>query len=451
MHRPKYDVVRALRVVVQRFVMASAVFALIGTAAFAGVEERKSPIVRAAAGARPSVVSIQGRKTVRNEGTQGSQDQFRAVNGMGTGVIIDERGYILTNFHVVDGVSRIQVSLDDKSMTIGRLIAHDSKTDLAIIKIDTDRDLSVIRIGTSSDLMEGETVIALGNAFGYKQSLTSGIISSLHRIVEVSDNQTYYDLIQTDAPINPGNSGGPLLNIDGEMIGINVAVRVGAQGIAFAIPVNAAMEVAAELIQAEIKNGQLVDFECETIFENNVPRLVCRKVANREIGLQPGDVIESIDGRQVSRSLDLKRMIVGRNLQEPLKLGLRRGEESLEAEVGFGRGVGTAGVKIERNEEIWRNLGVVATAVSESELKKLTDHPFHGGMKVIEVRPNSPMDSQNVRAGDILIGIHEWETTSESDLLYIGSHPSLANGVKFYFVRGTEVIDGRVRVAMKSN
>ena len=115
-----------------------------------------------------------------------------------------------------------------------------------MIKITSPEKLPVITIGTSSDLMPGESVIAVGNAYGYEHTVTRGIVSALHRAVQVSDAQYYDDLIQTDASINPGNSGGPLLNIDGEMIGVNVAVRAGAQGIGFAIPVDKAMDVAAD-------------------------------------------------------------------------------------------------------------------------------------------------------------------------------------------------------------
>ena len=130
-------------------------------------------------------------------------------------------------------------------------MARDSDTDLAVIKIQAPEPLQVIRIGTSSDLMAGEPVIAIGNAFGYEHTVTRGIISALNRDVQVSETQSYDDLIQTDASINPGNSGGPLLNIDGEMIGVNVAVRAGAQGIGFAIPVDTAVRVAAELMSVE--------------------------------------------------------------------------------------------------------------------------------------------------------------------------------------------------------
>jgi len=168
-------------------------------------------------------VNIHGQKLVAaNDDTSGEQ---RRVNGMGTGVVIDPRGYVVTNYHVVEGVRRIEVTLASGKTVSATLVSHDPRTDLAVIKVAADGPLPVIAIGTSSDLMIGETVLALGNAFGYEHTVTRGIISALHRDVEVSRTQRYDDLIQTDASINPGNSGGPLLNINGEMIGINVAVR----------------------------------------------------------------------------------------------------------------------------------------------------------------------------------------------------------------------------------
>ena len=147
---------------------------------------------------------------------------------MGTGIIIDERGYIVTNQHVIAGVDSLRVTLYDGSTFTAEPISYDVKHDLAIIKIEASRPLPVIPLGTSSDLRLGESVIAIGNAFGYEHTVTAGIISSLSRDVEVNEHQSYKNLLQTDASINPGNSGGPLLNLDGEVIGINVAIRAGA-------------------------------------------------------------------------------------------------------------------------------------------------------------------------------------------------------------------------------
>ena len=187
-----------------------------------------TPIVKAVQGAKDSIVNIHGQKTLSaGEDPSIRGDMPRRVNGMGTGVVIDERGYIITNFHVVDGVQKIEVTTDDGTNYTAKFVSRDPVADLAVIKIDAPKKLPVITIGTSSDLMVGESVIAVGNAYGYENTVTRGIISALHRSVQVNDTQGYDDLIQVDAAINPGNSGGPLLNIDGEMIGINVAVRAG--------------------------------------------------------------------------------------------------------------------------------------------------------------------------------------------------------------------------------
>ena len=201
------------------------------------IEHRRSPIVVAVERHRPAIVNIHGEKTVTADGkTAGGGDVARRVNGMGTGVILDPRGYVVTNYHVVEGVKKITVTTADRESYVAELVSHDAQTDLAVIKIDAREALPVIAIGASYDLMPGETVVAVGNAFGYEHTVTRGIVSALHRTVQVSDAQSYEDLIQTDASINPGNSGGPLLNIDGEMIGINVAVRAGRRASALPFP-----------------------------------------------------------------------------------------------------------------------------------------------------------------------------------------------------------------------
>lgn len=207
-----------------RLLLSLSLASLLLASPSAAEDLRRTAIVRAIESCRDSVVNIHGEKVVTDE----SSDDERRVNGMGTGVIIDCRGYAVTNFHVVDGVRDIEVTLASGRTVAARLISHDRRTDLAVIKIDSATPLPVINTGTSSDLLIGETVLALGNAFGYEHTVTRGIISALHRNVDVNPTQRYEDLIQTDASINPGNSGGPLLNINGQMIGINVAVRAGA-------------------------------------------------------------------------------------------------------------------------------------------------------------------------------------------------------------------------------
>ncbi|MCG8586690.1 MAG: trypsin-like peptidase domain-containing protein, partial [Pirellulales bacterium] len=172
-------------------------------------ELRRSAIVKAVQAARSSIVNIHGKKTVRATDAYDS-GQFKQVNGMGTGVVIDRRGYIVTNNHVIEGVQQINVTLANGRTYIARVVSRNKTHDVAVIKIKTPKDLPVIKIGTSSDLIPGEDVVAVGNAYGYEHTVTRGIISALHRDVPISDTQKYEDLIQTDASINPGNSGGPL-------------------------------------------------------------------------------------------------------------------------------------------------------------------------------------------------------------------------------------------------
>jgi len=237
--------------------------------------QRVSPIVRAIQRAEAAVVNIQGSKTVVSASTN-SPNSKQEVNGMGTGVIIDPRGYIITNLHVVEDVSRIEVTLADGSTAIAKLLNYDPETDLALIKVPTNKDLPTIEFGTSSDLMRGETVIAIGNPFGYQNTVTQGIISALNRNIPVNGTQEYKNLIQTNADINPGNSGGPLLNLDGEVIGINVAVRVGAQGIGFAIPIDSALDVMADLVAASHPQPVAHGLELTRSYSDGVSKLMIR-------------------------------------------------------------------------------------------------------------------------------------------------------------------------------
>lgn len=436
-------------------IAAVAGVSLIANAAPASASNlRRSPIVKAVEGARPAVVNIHGRKTVRTEDAQQTGENFRQVNGMGTGIIVDERGYILTNHHVVDSVSRIQVTTHDQRNHVARLIAYDFKTDLAIIKIEGDKPFQTIRVGTSSDLMPGETVIAVGNAFGYEHTVTSGIISALHRTVQVSDEQTYRDVIQTNAGINPGNSGGPLLNIDGELIGVNVAVRVGAQGIAFAIPVDTALEIAAQLMSVERLEkvthglvGKTIWTGAETGAEFVVASLREESIA-ADAGLQPGDVITSVGQTRIERALDFERAMLGRRSGEELSLEVRRGGSDMQLTMRVDpsrRGVGTL------SERSWELLGLRLEVMPAERVQSVSTR-YNGGLKVVDVRPDGPAARQGIRRGDVLVGMHKWETVSLDNVQFILTSAEFAKAqpVKFYILRGSETLYGHMRVSMNT-
>ncbi len=192
---------------------------------------RQTPVVDVVRRVRDAVVNIHSERTVRATGVDemfantGSQSR---VNGMGTGILIDPRGYIVTNQHVVEEVALIRIRLADGTTANARVLARDHECDLALLKIDADHPLPTIPLGTTRDLMVGETVVAIGNAYGYEHTVTVGVVSATSRDVSLNKEVSYKALIQTDASINPGNSGGPLLNIHGELIGVNVAIRAGA-------------------------------------------------------------------------------------------------------------------------------------------------------------------------------------------------------------------------------
>lgn len=412
---------------------------------------RETPIVRAIRSARPAVVNIRGEKALVTAAANSTRaDNSRRVNGMGTGVVIDERGYIVTNHHVVDGVREIEVTLYDGTRYIAKLVARDPKTDLAIIKIDPEQSLQVIQIGTSADLMPGESVIALGNAYGYEHTATRGIISALHRAVQVSDSQYYDDLIQTDASINPGNSGGPLLNIHGEMIGVNVAVRAGAQGIGFAIPIDRVVEAAAELF-AQI-NEQRIYYGLR--FRTNSPSgpLTVAEVdpdsPAAAAGLQAGDMITEVAKRKVRNVLEFQRALLDKSADEVLPVvAIRSGEEDHQFTITLSKPTTSP-----LEDEIWTMLGLRLEPIPEETFRQKYQTRYRGGLLVSQVRPGSPAAAQGLRQGDVLVGMHLWETISLDNVEYIIRRPDFANflPLKFFVLRGNETYYGYFSVALRS-
>lgn len=253
-----------------------------------------------------------------NPEQQGVPRQFQR-RGAGTGVIIRSNGYILTNNHVVGDATDIKVTLRDKRTFKGKVVGKDNFTDLALVKIDA-KDLPVAKIGTSKDIEAGDWAIAIGSPMGLDHTVTLGIISALGR--SLYDLRNNVELIQTDAAINPGNSGGPLLNINGEVVGINTAIRGDAQNIGFAIPIDIAKEVADQLLESgriarpylgiymQELNGQLAK---SLGLPENTKGVVLARVGKDSpadrAGLQQGDVIEKVDGKTVATSKDVQEMV----------------------------------------------------------------------------------------------------------------------------------------------
>ena len=421
---------------------------------------RETPTVLAIRRASPAVVNIHGQKTVRTTAAgmagAGGPDSFRQVNGMGTGIVIDPSGYVITNFHVVEDVEDIRVTLHNGETTSADLIASRIRNDLALIKVNSDEPLPTIPRGTSSDLMVGESVIAIGNAFGYVHTSTQGIISALHRDVPVNETQDYEDLIQISAGINPGNSGGPLLNIEGEIIGVNVAVRVGAQQIAFAIPIDQVIEIVTDMIEQH-NEGRFVTGmrtsggprEGDGVTIANVS---ASSPAARE-GLKPGDRVVRVGSRIVDDRLDFALALLDSQSGRPLQMGIERGgrrfDLAMQTEARSNESLSVA-------ELAWTVIGIQAKPVADSTMRKLNSRmrtKYRGGLYITAVRPGSAADGQGIIPGDLLLGIHGWQTSSMKDLAGILEHPDIQRGprAKFYLVRREQTLFGHMELAAQPN
>jgi serine protease Do len=404
---------------------------------------RRSAVVQAYERVKPSVVNIHGRKLER-----GANGDSRHVNGMGTGIVIDDRGYVLTNFHVVEGVAQIKVTFSDDTTVIGKIVNHDTKSDLAVLKIPVNRNLPVAPVGRSHDLLTGEDVIAVGNAYGYTHTVTRGIISALHRAVQLNDAQKYNDLIQTDASINPGNSGGPLLNIHGDMIGINVAVRVGAQGIGFALPIDQAIEIAADLLNNSVGKNLNHGMVVSTDFRADEPRLVVEHVIangpSAMAGIQAGDRIVKCNELAITRRIDLQRALLGKTDGDEVQLvvfraGQERTVQLALASPGKSNSASSA-------EKAWRYFGLQLAPSTKDQAPMLKRHGYTGGLRVLAVQQDGIGQQSGISRGDVLVGLHKWETTSFEDLAYVinNAEYSKSKDPKFYIVRSGELLFGNI-------
>ncbi|MHB1558007.1 MAG: trypsin-like peptidase domain-containing protein [Isosphaeraceae bacterium] len=418
----------------------------------AGSESRRTPIVEAVDRVHESVVSISSEKKAESHSRwpfSPEENQRPRVSGMGSGVLIDRRGYILTNHHVVDKVQGIMVQLFDGTTMPARLLQFDPAMDLAVLKVDPPHPLTAIEMGTSSDLMIGETVITIGNAFGYENTVSVGIVSALHRDVTLSDDQVYRNLIQTDACINPGNSGGPLINIEGRLIGINVAVRAGAQGIGFALPIDEVKRVAGELMST--RRLVMTWHGVVAMEQQRGPR---RSVVVSEVqqgspaeasGLHTGDELVKIGDMDVNTVIDVERGLLDARPGRPSKVTVRRGGKdtsvALEVRPLPGRPSTPAG---STEEVVWKLLGVKTLPVT-NEYVSAVSTKLRGGLYVQAVQPGSPAAEAALQKGDILLGMkvgsRHWETIRPDNILYVLRQPETAQtqSALLYVVRRNEV------------
>jgi len=340
------------------------------------------------------------------------QPRYRRDTSLGSGFIINREGYILTNDHVVRDAESIKVKLSNENVYNGRVVGSDPKTDLAVIKIDSREQLPVAVLGDSDKLRVGQWAAAIGNPFGLDRTFTVGVISATGR--SNMGIEAYEDFIQTDASINPGNSGGPLLNIHGEVIGINTAIVAAGQGIGFAIPINMAKNVVEQLLRkGKVSRGWLgvsiqpVTDEIAASFglKKAAGALVNEVVAGSpaaKAGIRQGDIIVGLDGREVKDVQQLQRLVadtpVGKQVDvrvirdgKEVRLGMKLGS----AESGEARQAGPE----EPAPAVWLGMTV-------GELPREMRMRGIGGVIVTGVDPAGTAAEAGIRPGDVIVSVN---------------------------------------------
>jgi serine protease Do len=302
------------------------------------------PVARAVETAGPSVVNIDTvRRVYRDDWFYGPQAYN--VSGAGSGVVIDSRGYVLTNEHVVSNAAEITLTFGNGKKYRGRVLGSDRETDVGLVRlIDPPANLPVAKLGNSRALVPGQWAIAIGNPYGYQQTVTVGVVGHTGRAVAVED-RVYKRLIQTDAAINPGNSGGPLVDIHGAVIGINTVVRSDAQGIGFAIPIDLAKSIADELIRnGKIKrpwtglNTREVDEEIASFLgladtEGAFVESLDKRGPAWQAGVRPGDVIREFGGRKIRSKAEVEAIIASAKIGQKLDILVEREGRLLKGEI----------------------------------------------------------------------------------------------------------------------
>jgi serine protease Do len=431
--------------------------------ALAASGSRRTPVVDAIEKVHRSVVSISSEKKAASHSRwpfSPEENRMPRVNGMGSGVVIDGRGYILTNHHVVDRVQGIAVQLYDGTTYSATVLQFDPVLDLAVIKIDPVSPLAAVEIGTSSDLMVGETVVTIGNAYGYENTVSVGIISALHRDVTLSDDQVYRNLIQTDACINPGNSGGPLINIDGELIGINVAVRAGAQGIGFALPIDDVKRVAADLLSTRrlvsTWHGIVVADQRRGAKRGVLVAEVQAGSPAEAAGLRPGDELVKVGELRVTSALDVERGMIDAQPGRPVGVTVHRGAADTTLALDVRPLPATAiATPVDPDDVVWRLLGMKTVPVSNEYVASVSPK-LRGGLYVQSVLPGGPAALASIQKGDILVGMNvgtrHWETIRPDNILYVLRQPETAQtqSALFYVVRRNGIQPRRVSLGESS-
>jgi len=447
----------------------------------------------------PSVVNINTESTIKNvhrrrgqnpddEDGGGMDDFFNHFFGgpggqpgpgadgpirersLGSGVIVDPKGYIVTNRHVVEKADRIRVRFEDDPPGVqhdAKVIGTDQETDLAVIKVDMDRALPAAKMGNSDSMQVGDWVLAVGSPFGLSETVTAGIVSAKGR--DIVPGRQFQTFIQTDAAINPGNSGGPLVNMNGEVIGINTAILSETNayaGVGFALPSKTVVDVYNQLTGPEhkVSRGSIgIMFDAvenpaiARVYGSGSGVTVSSVVAGSpadQAGLKVGDTITSVDGKKVSKGSELVADIASRKPGSKVNLSFLRNGKTQETSVTIADRAKLFAARLGEDQENGdestpkqSKFGVTVRKVTPEMADRL-DMPAGKGVIVQDVRPNSFAEDVNLGRGDIILEVNKQPVNSEEDFAKIES--SLKSGQDVVFLvrsRGSSRQDGTVFLA----
>lgn len=374
-------------------------------------------------------------------GERGSSRQFR---GEGSGVIINaEKGYVVTNNHVIDKADKITVKLEDGREFKAKLVGADPQSDVALLQLDEPKNLTEIKIADSDKLRVGDFTVAIGNPFGLGQTVTSGIVSALGRSTGTSDSG-YESYIQTDAAVNRGNSGGPLINLQGELIGINTAIispSGGNAGIAFAIPSNMANNLVQQIIEfGEVKRGLLGikggELNADLAKEFNVDAQrgafvseVLADSAAAKAGLQAGDVIIAINGQKISSFAELRAKVATTGAGKEIELTYLRDNKEERAKV-----------TLQSDEQAKTTADNLLPALKGAEFSNYNEKGLKG-VEITKVEKGSIAERYDFKKGDIIVGVNRTKVENIGELRKIlDSKPAVIalnivrGGTNFYVI-----------------
>jgi serine protease Do len=350
----------------------------------------------------------------------------RKQQGVGSGFIMSKEGYILTNNHVVEGADQIKVKLAGGKEFEGKVVGRDPKTDLALVKIEGNADLQPLKLGNSDDLKVGNWVVAVGSPFGLEQTVTAGIVSAKGRVI---GSGPYDNFIQTDASINPGNSGGPLINLQGEVVGINTAIIASGQGIGFAIPINMAKEVAPQLQKRGHVTRGLLGVAIQDVTPELAKSLGLKESKGALVSqvvpggpadkaeIEQGDVIVSFDGRMVDDSKDLPRIVASTTVGKTVTVKLLRNGKEVERQAKVGEMEEENTSETEKSP-VHPSLGVTVQNLTPQVAREL-GLKKSAGVVVTGVEPGSPAAEALIQAGDVIQAVNRKPVKNVDDFVKI--------------------------------